>query len=143
MSHAKSLRVIGQSLEAAQVPRFKLTKDAESYQLWIAKYQFCFSPGDIARLDAQAQKRRVNRIAAPLPPKTLSQQLRALGTYLDRIDVRSFRLVWTADFAILEYENSVNKSGNSRVFTAEELRQLGLRRKLSRSTPYLAQQLNP
>jgi hypothetical protein len=93
MSHAKSLRVIGQSLEAAQVPRFKLTKDAERYQLWIAKYQFCFSPGDIARLE--------------------------------------------------EYESSLNKSRNSRVFTAEELRQLGLRRRLLRSTPYLAQQLNP
>ena len=143
MSHAKSLRVIGQSLETAQVPTFKLAKGGDTYQLWIAKYKFCFRPADIACLDAQAQKRRSSRTAGSLPPKTLSQQLRALGAYLDRIGVGTFRLLWTADFAILEYEGRVNKSRNSKVFTAEELRQLGLHRRLLRSTPYLVPQLNP
>ena len=36
MSHAKSLRVIGQTLEAARVTTFKLEKHAQPYRLWIA-----------------------------------------------------------------------------------------------------------
>lgn len=57
MSHAKSLRVIGATLEAAQVTSFKLEKHAAPYRLWIAKRLFCFGPADISRLDARAQKK--------------------------------------------------------------------------------------
>src|SRR5215510_9880081 len=130
MSYAKSLRVIGQILEAARVRTFKLEKHAELYHLRLGKNVFRFDRADIARLDAIAQKRRRNfpGTATP-PPKSLSQQLRTLGGQLDRIDVRSFRIVWTEGFAILEYE-FINGEGNRRVFRGEELWQLGLHRSL-------------
>jgi len=141
MSHAKSLRVIGQTLQAAQVTTFKLEKHASAYRLWIARRLYCFGPADISRLDARAQKKRKNHFTRP-SNALLSQQLRALGGHLDRIEVRAFRIVWTGGFAILDYER-VNREWNHRVFTAEELRQLGLHRSLLRSSGYLLPQLHP
>ena len=141
MSHAKSLRVIGQTLQAAQITTFKLQKHAVPYRLWIAKCLFCFGPADISRLDARAQKKRKSHFSRP-SNALLSQQLRALGGHLDRIEARAFRIVWTGGFAILEYER-VNGERNRRVFTAEELRQVGLNRSLLRSSGYLLPQLHP
>lgn len=133
MSHAKSLRVIGQTLQAAKVMSFKLEKHADSYRLWIAKREFRFAPADISRLDAAAQKRRKSQRAVTRWSTSLSQQLRALGDHLDRVEVRSFRIVWAAESAILEYER-INGQRNRRLFTAEELGQLSLHRSLSRSS---------
>ena len=76
MSHAKSLRVIGATLEAAQVTSFKLEKHAAPYRLWIAKRLFCFGPADISRLDARAQKNHFTRGST-----SLSQQLRAAALH--------------------------------------------------------------
>ena len=141
MSHAKSLRVIGQTLQAAQVTTFKLEKHASAYRLWIARRLYCFGPADISRLDARAQKKRKNHFTRP-SNALLSQQLRALGGHLDRTEVCSFRLVWSGDSAILDYER-VNGERNYKAFTAEELRQLGLHRSLLRSGRYLFPQLDP
>jgi hypothetical protein len=141
MSHAKALRVIGQTLEAARVTTFKLEKHADPYRVWIAKRLFCFGPGDILRLDAQAQKRRRNHSTATRPSTSLSQQLRALGSHLDRIEVSSFRVVWTAGSALLDYKR-VSGERNFRTFTAEELLQLGLHRTLLRSSHYLLPRLD-
>jgi hypothetical protein len=125
--------VIGQILETAAVATFKLEKNAEAYRLWIGKSQFYLYPGQIARLDALAQKRRRNFSGtATRPPKSLSQQLRALGGLLDRIDVRGFRIAWRNATAILEYEQ-VNRERKRRAFTAEELSQLGQHSSLRRS----------
>jgi len=132
MSHAQALRVIGQTLEEAGVPTFKLDKHAEIYRLWTGKLVFRFGPADISRLDAQAQKRRGKRLTAMRPSTSLSQQLRTLGGHLDRIEISSFRLVWTAGSALLDYERVMGER-NCRAFTAEELRQLGLHRSLLRS----------
>ena len=140
MSHAKCLRVIGQTLQDAQVPRFKLDKRADSYRLWIAKRLFCFNPADISRLDAEAQKRRKKHAIATRPPISLPQQLRALGSLLDRIEVCAFRVVWTGGSGILDYERT-NGERNHKVFTAEELRQLDLHRGLLRSGHYFLPQL--
>ena len=140
MTHAKSLRVIGQTLQDARVPRFKLEKRADSFRLWIAKRLFCFNPADISRLDAEAQKRRKKRAIATRPPISLPQQLRALGSLLDRIEVCAFRVVWSGGSAILDYER-VNGERNHKVFTVEELRQLDLHRGLLRSGHYFLPQL--
>ena len=137
MSHAKSLRVIGQTLQAAKVTSFKLEKHADGYRLWIAKRQFHFAPADISRLDAAAQKRRRSHRAVTRWSTSLSQQLRALGGYVDKIEVRSFRIVWAGDSAILEYER-INGERKHRLFTAEELVQLGLQRSSLRSSNYVA-----
>jgi len=77
---AKCLRVIGQSLEAARIATFELEKHDQHYLVSIFSLTeaddlilrhtlrdkdvaplFCFSPADISRLDAQAQKRRRNQ----------------------------------------------------------------------------------
>ena len=141
MSHAKSLRVIGQTMETAGVKTFKLEKHAEPYRLWIADRLFSFGPADISRLDAKAQKRRKNQSSSTRRPTSLSQQLRALGGYLDRIDVSSFRIVWTADSALLDYER-VNGERDCRAFTAEELRHRDLHRSLLRSSHQLFPRLD-
>lgn len=135
MSHAKALRVIGQTLDTAGITTFKLNKCAEFYGLWTADYVFCFAADDICRLDSNAQKRRKNN-SMPIRSTLLSHQLRALGDYLDRREVTTFRIVWTADSALLDYEQ-LDGDRTSKAFTPEELRQLGLHRSLFRSSQYL------
>src|SRR5687768_335328 len=108
MSHARSLRVIGQSLEAARILTFELEKEkyGPQYMVWTdsvteageailrnvlrhnkaasqdmrhhqANRVFCFSRGDISRLDAQAQKQRRNQSRSATPTvKLLSHGLR-------------------------------------------------------------------
>src|SRR5258708_13029837 len=126
-SQGKYLRVIGQTLEAARVTTFKLEKHAQPYRLWIADRLFCFGPADISRLDAKAQKRRKNQSSSTRRPTSLSQQLRALGGYLDRIEVSSFRIVWTAGSALLDYER-INGERNFRAFTPEDFPHKNLHR---------------
>jgi hypothetical protein len=133
MSHARSLRVIGQTLDRSQVGRFKLVNTDGHYRLWIGKDFFCFDEGEISRLDAQARSRRGCRPTPSGQHDSISQQLRALGDYLDRLRVCYFRLVWTGNCAMLDYRR-FDSDRNSRVFTVEELRQLGLHRSLLRST---------
>ena len=142
MSHAKSLRVIGQSLEAAKVATFELEKQGQRYLVWIASRVFCFSPADISRLDAQAQKRRRNQSSSTTrDSKMLSHQLRTLGDHLDRIDVSAFHIVWTADSVILDYQ-PLDGQRHCRTFATEELRQLCLHRSLLRSSRYLFPRLD-
>jgi hypothetical protein len=170
MSHAKSLRVIGQILEAAKVETFELEKHGQRYLVWSAALTkegklilrnalqdndfasqnnrqaipnvFCFNPVDISRLDARAQKRRRNQSSSATRPSTmLSHQLRSLGDHLDRIEVSAFHIMWTAGSVILGYQ-PLNGEWNYRTFTAEELRQRGLHRRLLRSSRYLFPQLD-
>ncbi|HWP24347.1 MAG TPA: hypothetical protein VNM15_09255, partial [Candidatus Binatia bacterium] len=136
MSHAKSLRVIGQILEAARVTTFKVEKSAEPYCVRIGKNIFRLYPGDIARLDALAQKRRRNSGSAARPPKSLSQKLRTLGGLLDRIDLRSFRIVWRKNSAVLEYAQPDGRR-ERRVLTPAELSELSQQGSLQRSNRYL------
>src|SRR6266545_2458128 len=113
MAHAKSLRVIGQSLEVARAAAFELENDGQSYVLrsdsltqtgeWILqnalsenefserrtrpptiKRSLRFSPPDISRLDAEGQKRRRNQTSSRMESSKLSQLLRTLGDHLDR-----------------------------------------------------------
>jgi len=166
MSHAKSLRVIGQSLEAARIATFELEKHDQHYLVWIislakadelilrdtcrdgdiasqkglqptANPLFSFSRADISRLDAQAQKRRRNQSSsATRLSKMLSHQLRTLGDHLDRIEVKAFQIVWTPGSVLLDYQ-PVNGRRNCRIFTAEELQQLCLHGKWLRSSDHL------
>lgn len=134
MSHAKSLRVIGQTLEAARVATFEVEKSDPYYFVAIGDRLFCFSPADISRLNAQAQKRRQNQSSSIARlSKRLSHQLRTLGDRLDRIKVSAFHIVWTAGSVILDYQ-PLDGQRNCRTFTADELRQLCLHRRLPRSS---------
>jgi hypothetical protein len=134
MSYAKSLRVIGQTLEAARVATFEVEKSGPCYFVTIGDRLFCFSPADISRLNAQAQKRRQNQSSSIARlSKRLSHQLRTLGDHLDRIKVSAFHIVWTAGSVILDYQ-PLDGQRNCRTFTADELRQLCLHRRLPRSS---------
>ena len=131
MSHAKSLRVVGQCLEYAQIAIFELEKYGPQYMLWSdtvneagetalrsllndrlefsnetrhlsPKRVFVFSPADISRLDAQAQRQRKNRSTQAMPPyKIVSHGLRILGDHLDRIQASAFRIEWLSGSVIM------------------------------------------
>jgi hypothetical protein len=55
--------------------------------------------------------------------------------------VSAFHIMWTAGSVILGYQ-PLNGEWNYRTFTAEELRQRGLHRRLLRSSRYLFPQLD-
>lgn len=170
MSHAKSLRVIGQLLEAARIATFELEKYGPQYMVWSvlvseageailrnalrhnntvsqdaasrANRVFCFSPADISRLDAQAQKQRRNQSFLGMPPaKLVSHGLRTLGDHFDRMQVNAFRIEWTVGAVILDYQQ-ISGQRNCRTFTAEELRQLCEHPRVPRASPYLFPQLD-
>ena len=161
MSHAKSLRVIGQALEAARIATFELEKYGPQYMVWsvlvseagewilrnalrhnnvvsqearsTANRVFCFSPADISRLDAQAQKQRRNQSFSGTPPsKLLSHGLRTLGDHFDRMQVNAFRIEWTVGAVILDYQR-VGGQRNCRTFTPEEVHDLCVHPRLRRS----------
>jgi hypothetical protein len=171
MSHAKSLRVIGQLLEAAKVESFELEKLGQQYLVWSDSLTkegelilrnalqddnfgtqknrsaipnvFCFNPADISRLDARAQKRRRNQSSSTMPSSILlSHQLRSLGDHLDRIELNAFHIMWAAASVVLGYQ-PVHGDWSYRTFTAEELRQRDLHRKLLRSSHYVFPRLDP
>jgi hypothetical protein len=166
MSHAKSLRVIGQSLEAARVLTFELEKYGPQYMVWTDSVTeageailrealrqkkaasqdarraqvnrvFCFSSADISRLDAQAQKQRRNQsVSAPRPAKLVSHGLRTLGDHFDRMQVNAFRIEWTRGSVSIHYQR-VNGPHNHKTFTVEELHELCSHSSLRRSGLYL------
>jgi hypothetical protein len=154
MAHAKSLRVIGQSLEAAKLRTFQVETDGINYALrsnamsaaseWIVRHAIspygvpeqqgrqsptdrsvCFTPTDISRLDQQGQKQRGIH-AAPEAERyrRLSQLLRTLGDHIDRAEANTFKISWTPSFITVDFQ-SKDGHGESRTFTVEKLEQLG------------------
>jgi hypothetical protein len=125
MTHAKSLRVIGQCLEVARLAEFELETDGENYIVesdfltktgeWILRHALRpdelsgespspsaidrvvrFTPVDVSRLDAQAQRqRRINASPDTQAYRKLCQLLRTLGAHLDRTAANTFRISWT------------------------------------------------
>ena len=152
MSHAKSLRLIGQSLEVAKLQLFELKTDGPNYVVqsdalsaateWILRQSLSptdviwqsrstsnrsvrFTPADILRLDDQAKKqRRANSSPDRQTHRRLSQLLRVLGDHLDRMEVYSFQISWTETSSSVEFR-STDGLGDSRSFTPEKLAQLG------------------
>jgi hypothetical protein len=163
MPYAKSLRVIGQSLEVARVTTFELEKDRQDYLIrsdsltqtsdWILRNAIGesdfteqsghrstvnrplrFTPVDISRLDSQRQKqRRTHSSSQTQGSSKLSQLLRSLGDHLDRTEVSAFHILWTPDSVCVDYQESDGQS-DSRTFTAEKLQQLGLHSRFRRSS---------
>lgn len=161
MSHAKSLRVIGQAVEAARIATFEVEKYGPQYMVWsdsvteagewilrnalgdnvmaqdtrhrTANRVFCFDPADISRLDAQAQKKRRNNSFSDAPAsRSCSHALRSLGDHLDRMQVNAFRIEWTVGSVILDYQR-VGGQRNCRTFTPEEVHELCVHPRLRRS----------
>ena len=163
MAHAKSLRVIGQSLEAARVDAFELKNNEQSYVVesdslsqngeWILRNALSedgfsqqrdrqsalnrslrFSPIDISRLDAQAQKNRRNQsfLQSQVSNK-LSQLLRTLGDHLDRSEASSFHISWTPVSVFVDFQGQGGES-EFRTFSPEKLHQLGSHTRFRRSS---------
>jgi hypothetical protein len=170
VSIAKALRMIGQSLESAGVAAFEVEKHGPQYLIWTdsvteagekilrnllrpnkalqsvhpsrmkSSRVFCFTPGDISRLEAHAQKKRKQSVSTP-PSKMLSHGLRTLGDHLDRMQVSAFRIEWTVGSVTFHYER-LNGQHESRTFTAEEVHNLCLHPRLRRSSPQLFPKLD-
>jgi len=163
MGHAISLRVIGQSLEAAKLQAFELETEGPNYLVrsesltatseWVLRHALSprdfsghsvrqssaplsvrFIPADIARLDEQARKQRtVNFSPHKQTYHRLSQLLRALGDQLDRAEVTTFHISWKFSSATVDFQ-SIDGRSDSRTFTAEKLEQLGSHSRFRRAS---------
>src|SRR5882724_2453754 len=164
MAHAKSLRVIGQSLENAKLPAFELDTDGLDYVVrsdsltrtaeWILRQAIGerelipqssvtvnrplrFTQLVISRLDSTAQKQRRNHASSQTQGSNkLSQLLRSLGDHIERTEVSAFHISWNADSVCVDYQETDGKT-DSRTFTPEKLHQLGMHirfRRASRSS---------
>jgi hypothetical protein len=163
MANAKSLRIIGQSLEVAKVGVFALETDGPNYILrngpltetaeWILRHALSpndtsgqservpaadrpmrFTPAAILRLDEQARRQRRNDLNQnPQGFSRLSQMLRALGDHLDQTRVSTFQISWTYDSVSVVFE-SVDSQSDSRTFSTEKLQQLGSHLRFRRSS---------
>jgi len=165
MTHAQSLRIIGQSLQAARVTTFVVEKNGSEYLVrtnslspnaeWIlrqatseseftkqsgkqptANRALGFTPAAISRLESLRQQER----RTPSPPPTqesnkLSQLLRSLGDHLDRTEVHVFQISWDSDFVSVEFRLSDGQN-DSRTFTTEKLQQLGSHSRFLRSSRF-------
>jgi len=160
MSHLRSLRVIGQSLEVARIQTFELETDGQNYIVksdsldstgeWILRHALSpndnsifrqttvsrsvrFSAADISRLDDQAQKQRRNNSSSSEVYARLSQLLRTLGDHLDRTKVGGFHISWASDSVVVDFQWPDGET-DSRTFSAERLVQLGSSLRFRRSS---------
>lgn len=163
MTHAKSLRVIGQSLEVVRLRMFELKTDGPNYVLssdslsktseWILRHALSpndsseqtslqstgsrlvrFTPADILRLDDEAQKQRGFKSSGDtLVYRKLSQLLRTLGDHLDRTEASAFHIYWKSDSVSFDFQ-SLDGQRDFRTFTAEKLEQLGSHSRFRRSS---------
>jgi hypothetical protein len=162
MTHAASLRVIGQSLEVAKLPTFELGVDGTDYIVrsdslnqtgeWILRHALSpnkfsdqstqrsslnptvrFRASDLSRLDDQARKqRRIDFAASQQTFSRLSQLLRALGDYLDQTRAGAFHISWDPAAVTVDFQ-AVDGQNDSRSFTVQKLEQLGGRLRFRRS----------
>ena len=159
--HAKSLRVVGQSLEAAGIDTFEIDNNGETYvvysesvtskEAWIlsncvgsssnlrridegraTKISLRLDATDVARLDAQGQRKRGESGSRSQAALKLSQLLRTLGDHLDRAEVSAFHISWLLSSVTVDY-TELRGQTDSRTFTAEKLQQLGLHSRFRRA----------
>lgn len=161
MAHAKSLRVIGQSLENAKLPAFELDTDGIDYVVrsdsltrsgeWILRQAtgemelteqssltvnrpLRFTPLVISQLDSAGRKQRRNHASPQTQGSNkLSQLLRSLGDHIERTEVSGFHVSWKANSVSIDYKGPDGKP-DSRTFTPDKLQQLGLHIRFRRSS---------
>jgi hypothetical protein len=165
MTHAQSLRVIGQSLQLARVTTFELEKNGPAYLVrsdslspsgeWVLRHAISesdftkqsanpstanrplrFAPPAISRLDSLGQQERRKDSSSPTQESTkLSQLMRSLGDHLDRTEASGFQISWHPDSVAVEFHFS-DGSSESRTFTTEKLQQLGSHSRFLRSSRF-------
>jgi len=89
-----------------------------------AKISLRLDTTDLARLDAQGQRKRGESGSKSQTVLKLSQLLRTLGDHLDRTQASAFHIAWLPYSVTVEYEELRGQT-DSRSFTAEKLQQLG------------------
>lgn len=92
-----------------------------------------YSPPYLSWLDARGRRKRRRRFSAYAGgSRTLSQRLRTLGKYLDRVDTNSFQIYWSADSVFVDYE----LTGGSHIresLSMTKLQELGVRSRFRRA----------
>ena len=106
--------------------------DQESIQLTGGDGWLCYGPLDIARLDAQGQRKRQNLGFAQMRGDKLSQLLRTLGEHLDRKEATAFQISWTPDSVSVDYRMP-DGLHEHKDFTIERLHKLALHSRFRRS----------
>jgi hypothetical protein len=136
MHHGKSLRVIGQSLEAARVAQFQIENSGDTYLVLsnsLTHRLVRLTPVKISQLEALGQKqRRTHSSAQTQISNKLSQLLRSLGNHLDRARANAFQIFWGSDPISIDYQQADGQS-ESQSFTIAELKELGLHNRAHRS----------
>jgi hypothetical protein len=138
MSHATSLRAIGQSLEKGRVAVFEIENNGGKYLVLsnsLTHRVVRFTSADILRLEAQARQHRGWHLFLRGSAKhKLSQALRSLGDQLDRGEARAFHISWTPHRVVVKSAYT-NGPSDTQSFTATELQRLGSpsRRRQTRS----------
>lgn len=164
MIHAKSLRVIGQTLESAGVAVFEVEKHGRYYVAWSdslnnadewifrngltrevlaagargakAHCSLCFGPLDISRLDAQSRKNRRHRFSSSMQASSnLSQRLRTLGDQIDRIEASAFHIFCAPHSVTVAILPVGELTIEKKTISADELQQLCLQRRFRRTGP--------
>ena len=138
MMQSRTLKTIGRVLEAAGIADFKIKASGDVYRVCVARFEIALDQAAITRLRELVENTKdTNRQRETNQTRvSLSQQLRGLGNYLDRVEVEEFRILWNRNIALLDYE-SPSGEPRHRVFASEELRQLALQRPPPQSVSYL------
>jgi hypothetical protein len=94
-----------------------------------------YEPLIIARLDAQARKKRRGYISSPSQSASKSsQRLRTLGAHLDRVEATVFTISWDYPHGVtVDYQSSDGQQ-EQRTFSFEKLDQLGFHMRIRRSS---------
>src|SRR5262249_29453140 len=110
----------GQKLELTEIFLFQVEHDGQNYMVekdlpsgtaeWVLRYAqpLVFSNADLTRLNSlEAKGRRGLPTTSQSELSTnLPHVLRALGDHLDRCSARSFRIVWTPEWIIVNYKSA-------------------------------------
>jgi hypothetical protein len=158
-SHAQSLRVIGQALDALCIGSFKLKKREDRYIVldWERSFlrhgsdklrrpgvskpmvlipggrgaTLVYTTADTDRLDAERRSRRGTKKSEDAAGVSLG--LRAVGDYLDKKAAVAFEISWSRESVIVRYE-IYDHEHKEETFTAQNLLDLGVGMYLRRST---------
>ncbi len=163
MTHARSLRVIGQSLEAARIATFELEKDGHDYLVssdalspsseWILRNAtsegflsenfghrssssgsaFRFSSAVISRLEAQWQKQRRNHSSSQTQVSSKLSQL--MRSLGDHFDRAGANAfhIFWTPDSVAVDYQQADGQSESRTFTSRKLQEFGLLNRFHRS----------
>ncbi len=92
-----------------------------------------YDPAYISWLDAQGRRKRRRRYSAQTTGTgKVSQLLRTLGRYLDRLEPHSFSISWTKDAVIIDYQLGDGQKIRE-ILLMDKLRELTVRSRFRRA----------